>query len=70
MTPSLRGLIASILPGTLPSILLASEPTATTVLCPSAFFIATTDGSSKTIPLSLTKTKVLAVPKSIERSVE
>ena len=32
MTPSFKGLIASIFPGTLPSILFASEPTATTDL--------------------------------------
>ena len=70
MTPSLSGRIASMFPGTLPSILFASDPTATTDLWPSDFFIATTDGSFRTIPFPLAKMSVLAVPRSIDKSVE
>ena len=62
--PSRNGRIATILPGVRPIMLLASLPTAKTLFFTS-FWIATTDGSRMTIPLPLTKTKLLAVPKSI-----
>ena len=72
MTPSLSGLMASILPGVLPSIALASVPTATTVFVglPFSLLRATTEGSFKTTPLPLAYTSVFAVPRSIERSLE
>ncbi len=53
ITPSFIGRIASILPGTLPSICLASLPTAWIVFLPfgpPCWRIATTDGSSSTMP--------------------
>ena len=64
--------MASIEPGVLPNIALASVPTATTVLdgLPFSFLRATTDGSFKTTPLPLAYTRVLAVPRSIDRSLE
>ena len=72
MTPSFIGLIASIEPGVLPNIALASVPTATTVFdaLPSPVRRATTDGSFRTTPLPLAYTRVLAVPRSIDRSLE
>ena len=70
MTPSDNGLIALIFPGVLPSIFFASCPTATTVFCPLDSLIATTDGSFNTIPISLVYMRVLAVPKSIDKSLE
>ena len=70
ITPSLKGLTADIFPGVLPSIVFASSPTASTVFLPLSSIIATTDGSLRTIPWPLTKTKVLAVPKSIAISVD
>ena len=73
ITPSLRGLIASIWPGVRPNINFASEPTATTdfdALPPLPALIATTDGSFKIIPLPLTYISVFAVPKSIDKSLE
>ena len=54
MTPSRSGRIASMLPGVRPTICLASSPTARTCLRPRLMVIATTDGSSSTIPLPLT----------------
>ncbi|EKD86631.1 MAG: hypothetical protein ACD_37C00209G0003 [uncultured bacterium] len=48
MTPSLRGLIATIFPGVLPNISLASFPTATTLF--SSAVTATTVGSFITMP--------------------
>ena len=50
-------------PGVLPSILLASAPTAKT--SPVWLFTATTDGSLNTIPLPFTYAITVAVPKSI-----
>ncbi len=57
MTPSFIGRMASMLPGTLPSIALASLPTAWIVFLPCgppSWRMATTDGSSSTMPLSRT----------------
>jgi hypothetical protein len=57
ITPSFIGRMASMLPGTLPSICLASLPTAAIVflpLGPPSCRIATTDGSLRTIPLPRT----------------
>ena len=57
MTPSFIGRIASMLPGTLPSICLASLPTARIVrlpLGPPSWLMATTEGSSSTMPLPRT----------------
>ena len=59
--------MAIIFPGVLPIISLASLPTAKGLLV--LLFIATTEGSLKTIPFPLTKTKVFAVPKSIPISL-
>src|SRR3990167_7694040 len=73
ITPSFIGRIASMLPGTLPSMALASLPTAWMVFLPwgpPSWRIATTDGSFKTIPCPRATISVLAVPKSIARSVE
>lgn len=50
-------------PGVLPSILLASCPTAKT--SPVKLSTATTDGSLSTIPLPFTNARTVAVPKSI-----
>src|SRR3954469_14026907 len=68
MTPSFIGLMATMLPGVRPNISLASLPTAST--SPVTLLIATIEGSLTTIPLPLAKTRVLAVPKSIARSLE
>src|SRR5215208_6501951 len=68
MTPSFIGLIATILPGVRPSMSLASLPTASTR--PVTLLMATIDGSLTTIPLPLAYTQVLAVPKSMARSLE
>ena len=57
-----------MLPGVLPTIRLASSPTAKTSLLSAS--IATTDGSCTTTPRPFTKTSVLAVPKSIPMSRE
>ena len=65
ITPSLKGLIALMLPGVLPSIVFASSPTAKTVFFPIFSAIATTDGSFKTTPWPFKTTRVLAVPRSI-----
>ena len=73
ITPSFIGRMASMLPGTLPSMALASWPTAWIVFLPCgppSWRIATTEGSSSTMPLSRTKIRVLAVPRSMARSVE
>jgi hypothetical protein len=62
-----------MLPGTLPSICLASLPTAMMVFLPfgpPSWRIATTDGSSSTMPKLRTYISVLAVPKSMARSFE
>ncbi len=57
ITPSFIGRMASMLPGTLPSIALASAPTAWIVflpLGPPSWRMATTEGSSRTTPLPRT----------------
>ena len=57
ITPSFIGRIASMLPGTLPSICLASRPTARIMrlpLGPPSCAMATTEGSSSTTPLPRT----------------
>src|SRR5882672_5974943 len=68
MTPSFMGLIATMLPGVRPSISFASLPTASTR--PLTLLIATMDGSLTTMPLPRAYTQVLAVPRSIARSLE
>src|SRR4030095_9166004 len=68
MTPSFIGLMATILPGVRPSMSLASLPTASTR--PFTLLIATIDGSLTTIPFPRAYTQVLAVPRSIARSLE
>src|SRR5246127_719821 len=68
MTPSFIGLMATMLPGVRPSISLASLPTASTSLV--FLFIATIEGSLTTMPLPRAYTRVLAVPKSMARSLE
>ena len=70
ITPSFNGLIVSIFSGVLPSIVFASKPTAFTLFLPPSSEIETTEGSSKTKPLFLTKIIVFAVPKSIDKSLE
>src|SRR3989454_10905902 len=71
MTPSFKGRIAVIEPGVLPSISLATSPTALpfwrTRLVP--FFTATTLGSFSTMPSPLTHTSVLQVPRSMPMSM-
>ena len=57
MTPSFMGRIAVMLPGVRPSICLAARPTAWMVflaLGPPSWRIATTEGSSSTMPLPRT----------------
>ncbi len=57
ITPSFIGRMASMLPGTLPSMALASWPTAWIVflpLGPPSCRIDTTEGSSSTMPLPRT----------------
>src|ERR1044071_7016675 len=68
MTPSFMGLIATILPGVLPSISLASLPTAST--SPLFLLMATMEGSLTTMPLPRAYTSVFAVPRSMARSLE
>ena len=50
ITPSRIGRIASIVPGVLPIISLASSPIALTRFCPLIVSTATTDGSFRTMP--------------------
>ena len=53
ITPSFIGRMASILPGTFPNIILASLPTAAIVILPlgpPSWRMATTEGSSRTMP--------------------
>src|SRR3954463_11858085 len=66
MTPSFRGRMAWMWAGVRPIIRLASVPTASKRL--SRALIATTDGSSSTMPRPRTYTTVLAVPKSTAMS--
>lgn len=61
--PSRKGLIVIIDGGVFPIIFLAVVPIAITSFV--FFLLAITDGSRMTIPFSLTKTRVFAVPKSI-----
>src|ERR1700729_4124336 len=68
ITPSFIGLIATMLPGVRPNISLASLPTAST--SPVVLLIATIEGSLTTMPFPRAYTRVLAVPKSIARSLE
>src|SRR5213083_2310226 len=68
MTPSFIGLIATMFPGVRPSMSLASLPTASTR--PLTLLMATIDGSLTTMPLPRAYTQVLAVPRSIARSLE
>src|SRR5882762_7944331 len=68
MTPSFIGLIATMLPGVRPSMSLASLPTASTR--PLTLLMATIEGSLTTMPLPRAYTQVLAVPRSIARSLE
>src|SRR5947209_12222569 len=68
ITPSFMGLMATMLPGVLPSISFASLPTAST--SPVVLLIATIEGSLTTMPFPLAYTRVLAVPRSIARSEE
>src|SRR5580765_5916868 len=68
MTTSFIGLIATMLPGVRPSMSLASLPTASTR--PLTLLMATIEGSLTTMPLPRAYTQVLAVPRSIARSLE
>src|SRR5262245_37373154 len=68
MTPSFIGLIATMLPGVLPSMSFASLPTAS--IRPLTLLIATMEGSFTTMPLPRAYTQVFAVPRSIARSLE
>src|SRR6185369_7088683 len=68
ITPSFIGRIAMMLPGVRPSISFASLPTASTLLV--TLLMATMEGSLTTIPRPFANTKVLAVPRSIARSLE
>src|SRR5262249_15511949 len=68
MTPSFIGLIATMLPGVRPSMSLASLPTASTR--PFTLLMATIEGSFTTSPVPLAYTQVLAVPRSMARSLE
>ena len=68
ITPSRSGRIASMLPGVLPIISLASSPTALTRLTPLSVSTATTDGSLRTTPRPRRYTTVFAVPRSIAMS--
>src|SRR5215203_6141856 len=66
MTPFFRGWVATMWAGVRPIMLLAADPTATTL---SVFMsIATTEGSESTTPQPLTNTNVFAVPKSMATS--
>src|ERR1700761_3292550 len=60
--------MATMLPGVRPSISLASLPTAST--SPVFLLMATIEGSLTTIPLPRAYTRVLAVPRSIAKSLE
>src|ERR1041385_4666255 len=62
------GLMATMLPGVRPSISLASLPTAST--SPVFLLMATMEGSFTTMPLPRAYTSVLAVPRSMARSLE
>ena len=73
ITPSFIGRMASMLPGVLPTISFASLPTARIRGLPPPYLsrsMATTEGSFMTMPLSLTSTRVFAVPRSMPISLE
>src|SRR5436305_5330192 len=60
--------MATMFPGVRPNISLASLPTAST--SPVFLLMATIEGSFTTMPLPRAYTRVLAVPRSIARSLE
>src|SRR5579875_530263 len=68
MTPSRSGRTATILAGVRPTIRFASAPMARILRVVRS--IATTEGSSMTIPFPLTITRVFAVPRSMPMSCE
>src|SRR5262245_30174378 len=68
MTPSFKGRTATMLAGVRPTMRLASEPTARGRFVLAS--MATTDGSWMTMPFPRTRTRVLAVPRSIPISRE
>src|SRR5918992_358208 len=68
ITPSRMGRMATMLPGVRPSISFASFPTASTLLV--TLLIATIEGSLSTTPRPLAYTSVLAVPRSMAKSLE
>src|ERR1700687_2984754 len=68
MTPSFIGLMATMLPGVRPSMSFASLPTASTR--PFTLLMATIEGSLTTMPFPRAYTQVLAVPRSMARSLE
>src|SRR3954465_2894949 len=68
MTPSFIGLMATMFPGVRPSMSFASLPTASTR--PFTLLMATIDGSLTTMPFPRAETQVLAVPRSMARSLE
>ena len=68
ITPSRSGRTATIVEGVRPTISFASSPIASTRF--ETVSIATTDGSSTTMPRPRTKTSVLAVPRSMPMSCE
>src|SRR5262249_2603739 len=71
ITPSRSGRIAVIEPGVRPTIRLASAPIARMRREPRVSrWTATTEGSLQMIPSPFTYTSVLAVPRSIARSLE
>ncbi len=67
ITPSRSGRMATMCCGVRPTISLASVPTAS--MRPDTLLNATTDGSLRTMPRPGAKTQVLAVPRSMARSV-
>jgi hypothetical protein len=68
ITPSRSGRTATILAGVRPTMRFASAPMARILRV--FLSIATTDGSSMTMPFPLTMTSVFAVPRSMPMSCE
>ena len=71
ITPSFIGRITVMLPGVRPIICLAASPTCWITFLPfgpPSWRIATTEGSSSTMPCPRTQISVFAVPRSIARS--
>src|ERR1035437_2447811 len=66
--PCFMGLIATMLPRMRPSISFASLPTAST--SPVFLLMATIEGSLTTMPLPRAYTSVLAVPRSMARTLQ